>query len=371
MLTRNALKNPYAVLAVCLIVFCRRVRFRLPVISLALFILILCELAPFGSLVIGYAWEWVPSNEEIEKYRLSWNPFSHGPLLISSPDIQPEGQWYIRPMIFSQIGESSYGNKFEPFWKAKSGPVHLYSVQDPFIQSAYGLTNHVELVAQTSVSSFWARQDGKVTTDTGLGDTSLIVKYRPVVQDPDTWVPSINWFNQLALPTSKWTDTSKPPGGFSPIGRFPSTRFGEVGITSGIAFRKNLQPYRWSGGVYYTYSAPGEQNGMTTYPGDLINTRLIFEHILSDKHGFGYTLEFATLHGLTGRLDGKEVNAGMTSGFSVVSVEPAIQWRFGDTNFVGAAGVLFTLAGQNAINAFYPNFSIFWYWSKTGKVIMR
>ena len=317
------------------------------------------------------AFDWVPSQEEIQKYRSSWNPFSHGPMLISMPDIQPKGQWYVRPMIFAQIGETSYGNKFTGFWNANRGPVHLYSVQDPFIQSAYGLSDHVELVGQTSLSSFWARQDGKVTTDTGLGDTSLIIKYRPVVQDPDTWVPTVNWFNQIAFPTSKWTGTSKPPGGFSPIGRFPSTRFGEIGLTSGVAFRKNSQPYRFSGGLYYTYSAPGDQDGKTTYPGDLINTRFIFEHILSDKHGFGYMLEFVTLHGLTFRADGKDVNAGQTSGFSVIGVEPAVQWRFGDSNFVGAAGVLFTLAGQNAINAFYPNFSLFYYWSGTGKVIMR
>jgi hypothetical protein len=314
---------------------------------------------------------WVPTEEEIKKYRKSWNPFSHGPMLISSPDIQPKGQWYLRPLIFSQIGESSFDNRLRTPPDAKNGPVHLYSVQDPFIQTAYGLSDHIELVGQTSVSSFWARQNGKVTTDTGLGDTSLIVKYRPIVQDPDSWVPSVNWFNQVALPTSKWLGTSKPPGGFSPIGRFPSTRFGEVGLTSGIAFRKNLRPYRWSGGVYYTYSAPGEQGGNTTYPGDLINTRLIFEHILSDKHGFGYQFELVTLHGLTFRADGHRLNAGQTSGFSVIGVEPGLQWRFGDSNFVGAAGVLFTVAGQNAINAIYPNFSIFYYWSKSGKVIMR
>lgn len=317
------------------------------------------------------AWEWVPKDEDIQKYRQSWNPFSHGPMLISSPDIQPQGQWYIRPLIFAQIGESSFGNQLKPAWEANPGPVHLYSVQAPFIQSAYGLTNHVELVVQTSVSAFWATENGEKTNDAGLGDTSLIVKYRPVVQDPDSWVPSINWFNQIALPTSKWFGTEKPPGGFSPIGRFPSTRFGEVSFTTGIAFRKNLEPFRWSGGVYYTYAAPGEQNGMTTYPGDLINTRLIFEHILSDKHGFGYQFEFVTLSGLPSRIDGKTVNAGQINGFSVIGVEPGIQWRFGDSNFVGAAGVLFTVAGQNAINAIYPNFSIFWYWSKTGKVIMR
>lgn len=33
----------------------------------------------------------------------------------------------------------------------------------------------------------------------------------------------------------------------------------------------------------------------------------------------------------------------------------------------GTSGVLFTVAGQNALDSFYPNFSIFWYWSEPGK----
>jgi hypothetical protein len=317
--------------------------------------------------------QWVPTEEEIQKYRKSWNPLSHGPMLISSPDIQPQGQWYIRPLIFTQIGESSFGNEFRLATDANRGPLHLYNIQSPFIQSAYGITNHLEVVAQTSVGGFWARQDGKTTNDFGLGDSSLILKYRPIVQDPDSWVPSINWFNQVSLPTGKWAGTDKSPGGFSPIGRFPSTRSGEVSVTSGLAFRKNREPFRWSGGVYYTYSAPGLKNskGEASYFGDLINARLIFEHILSDKTGFGYSLEFVTLHGVTHRADGHNINSGQKSGFSVIGVEPSIQWRIGDTNFLCAAGVLFTAAGQNATNSIYPNFSIFYYWSKSGKVMMR
>jgi hypothetical protein len=80
----------------------------------------------------------------------------------------------------------------------------------------------------------------------------------------------------------------------------------------------------------------------TTYAGDLINTRLIFEHILSDKHGFRYNLEFVTLHGVSHRLDGHAINASRKNGFTVIGVEPAVQWRIGDTNFVCAGGVLFT-----------------------------
>ena len=37
----------------------------------------------------------------------------------------------------------------------------------------------------------------------------------------------------------------------------------------------------------------------------------------------------------------------------------------------GAAGVLFTVAGQNTQEAIFPNFSIYYYWGKNGTVIMR
>ncbi|MBK5280684.1 MAG: hypothetical protein JJE16_01190 [Nitrospiraceae bacterium] len=47
-----------------------------------------------------------------------------------------------------------------------------------------------------------------------------------------------------------------------------------------------------------------------------------------------------------------------------------IQYRLGD-HWVGAAGVLFTVAGQNTQNAIFQNFSICYYWGKGGKVIMQ
>jgi hypothetical protein len=316
-------------------------------------------------------WEWVPSDEEIRKYRQSWNPFSHGPILHTAVDIQPQGQYLLRPFIFSQVGERSFGNQLSFATRSKPGPVHLYSVQEPSLEFAYGLTDHIQLGATTSLQSFWARENGKTDTDTGPGDTSIAIKYRPIVQDPDSWRPSLTLFQHVVIPTGKWSGTSRPPGGFAPIGRFPATRFGEVAFTEGIMMRKNEKPFRIQAGVFYTYAAPGSEGTQTTYTGDLVNTRVAFEHILDDKRGLGYNIELVTLHGLPWRADGHAINRGQKNGFSIIGVEPAIQWRFGDTNFVGAAGCLFTVAGQNAINAIYPNLSIFYYWSQTGKVLMR
>ena len=51
-------------------------------------------------------------------------------------------------------------------------------------------------------------------------------------------------------------------------------------------------------------------------------------------------------------------------------IEPAIQFKLTDS-IVGAAGVLFTVAGQNARDAIYPNFAFQWYWNRGKQVIMR
>jgi hypothetical protein len=341
------------------------------------------SLALMGVAVItagtAQAFEWVPSDEEIQKYRQSWNPFSEGPLLIQSVDIHPKGQLSVRPFLFSQIAEKSYGNTLSLPNNRKDGSVHTYAVS-PLITMTYGLTDHVELGVATSWQAFWAKdtssanagQGGPWMTDSGMGDSSLIMKYRPVVQDPDSARPSFTLYQQIVLPTSKWVSgTERPPGGFAPLGRLPATRFGEWGFTEGFTFRKNSQPYRISGGLYYTYAAPGSgAAGQTTYTGDVINTRLIFEHFLDDKKGLAYNIELVTVHTTTWRADGHSINRGQLSGSTVVGIEPAIQYKFSDA-WVGAAGVLFTVAGQNSADAIYPNFAIQWYWNQGKKVIMR
>src|SRR5215813_1466248 len=121
------------------------------------------------------AFNWVPTDEEIKKYRQSWNPFSDGPLLIQSVDIHPQGQLSVRPFFFSQVSEKSYGNTLSFPTDAKGGPVHTYAIQ-PLITAAYGLTNHVELGVSTSMISFWTKDTesankgkGPWTTDTGMG----------------------------------------------------------------------------------------------------------------------------------------------------------------------------------------------------------
>ena len=138
-------------------------------------------------------------------------------------------------------------------------------------------------------------------------------------------------------------------------------------------WRKNIEPFRFMASVYYTYTVPGSTAGITTYNGDIVNTRAIIEYIADAKRGLGFALEFLSVHGLDYRLDGHDLNLNPTS-FHLIGVEPSVQYNifYDQTGGLAvAAGCLFSIAGQNDINAIYPNASIYYYWSKGGAPMMR
>ena len=321
---------------------------------------------------------WRNSQEDIQRYRRSWNPFSHGPLLANSPDVQPKGQWLIQAFVFSQIANAKYGNRLTTTTEAS--PVHLRAISPTFFLG-YGITDNMEvdlvpsLIWYDSTKTTTPSSGGhsSATSDMGLGDTTIYLKYRGVVQDPDSWRPSFTWYNSVTLPSSQWFATHPIPGGFSPLGRLPATKFGGLGLTEGLMFRKNLQPFRIMGSIYYTYTVPGSTGGITTYNGDIVNTRLILEYIADDKRGLAFDLELLSVHGLTHRLDGHDLNLNPKS-FSLIGVEPSVQYNIFYDNtggLVAAAGCLFSIAGQNDLYAVYPNVSMYYYWNPKGQPIMR
>ena len=315
-------------------------------------------------------WQWVPTEEEIRKYRNSWNPLSNGPILLSAVDVNPKGQFHSQYFIFGETGHQMFDHTLSTHRSDASS--HLTAVE-PLLTLGYGLTDHLEFdVAFTGLywNSSQATEAGNRTSTSavGLGDTALYLKYRPMVQDPDSWHPPMTIYNQISLPTSDWAGTSPIPGNFTPLGKLPATSFGSLSLTEGVLFRKNLNPFRFSGGVFYTYALPGHADSMTTYTGDIVNTRLIMEYIVNEDRGFGFNLEFATVHGISGRLDGHPTTVNPAS-FSLFGIEPAVQYKFGPV--VGAAGVGFSVAGQNDIAAIYPNISLYYYWGKDGEGVMR
>ena len=306
------------------------------------------------------ALDWVPTDQEMAKYRQSWNPPTHGTTYTSSADLVRQGQWYVRAYVQGMIGSGE--SQTTATSKSVASPFSPDAVM-PALILYYGLTSHV--MAGVAVSAvYWhsntPEADGR-TSGSGIGTTSLVLKYRPIVQDPDSWRPSVALYSRLSLPTNHWFGTPEIPGGFTPLSRVPSSRFGAIALTEGMLFRKNLEPFRISGDVFYSYNLPGSGSEPgTEYGGDLINTHLAFEHVLNEGTGFGYLVELVTLQQLASRIDGHPVNT-TPSTFWLVGIQPGLEYTFSrnesGAKLVGAIGVMFTVAGQHDIRAIYPNIS--------------
>jgi hypothetical protein len=307
-------------------------------------------------------------DDTLARYRKSWNPFSGGPELVSSADLHPQGQALVRPYVYSEFGYGQFGD-----WSVSRPALpQKLSALNPQIELDYGVADWLEAVVYFSEVSWWqgAGASMRSSSASGVGDTTAYLKWRFLVQDPDSWLPSLTFASFVTLPSSDWFGTPPVPGGFAPLGRLPATHFGSSELTEALLFRKNLQPFRISGGAYYSYGLPNSQGGATRYFGDIFQYRLALEHFLDDEHGLAYAVEVLGLNGLPVRVDGKSVNAGKSS-FGLVGFQPTLEYRFSD-RIVGAAGVLFTLAGKSDIAAFYPNLSVYYYWgAHGGKVVPR
>lgn len=306
--------------------------------------------------------------DALTKYRHGWNPLSGGPQLVSSADLQPKGQAFVKGYVYGELG---YG-QFAGAWSTHTDSLSQKpTVLNPQIEIDYGITNALELDVYVSEVSWWETSGGgqPAQSSSGAGDTTAFLKYRFLLQQPDTWWPSLTIGFFVALPTSGWFNTASVPGGFAPLGRLPATHFGAPELTEAILFRKNVRPFKVSGGLYYSYGVPVTQDGVPQHYGDILQYRLVLEHFLDDQRGFAYAVEFIGLHGLPFRLDGSAVNAGRRT-FGLVGVQPTIEYKFTD-HIVGAGGVLFTGAGESDIAAVYPNVSIYYYFGADGKPLPR
>jgi hypothetical protein len=297
---------------------------------------------------------------------IQWNPLAAGPQLLSSPGVQVAGQMFVRVYGFSEFGYAQYGGS----WSIGTQPLNrkLLSL-NPQVEFSYGLVAWLEAGVYASEASWWQTSGANTgaASGNGIGDTTAYVKLRLHVQRPDDGLPWIANMFFAALPTSDWAGsagTPPIPGGFAPLGRLPATHFGRPELTDALLFRKNVRPFRFAGGVYYSY-APGD----THYFGDLVQYRLSFEHFLDDKKGFAYAIEAIGLHGLPFRLDGHAVNSG-TRSFGLMGVGPTVEYNLTE-HLIGAFGVLFTALGTDDIAAIYPNVSLYYYWNPSGPVVAR
>lgn len=311
--------------------------------------------------------------DALAAYRHTWNPITGGPEFLPLADTLPEGELNGRMFFYSRFTEAQYTDS----GGIQSLPNGYYETQLLLLGAIYyGLTSNDELVLLPSMISTFSSSDGQNLYGTGFNDFTFGIKHRWVVQDPNSWRPSIATPFLITLPTSTWLGTPVPKGGLPPLSVVPSTHFGSLALTTGLFIRKNEKPFRYIADFFYTFNFPtnGIPPGGTVQQqiqyGDLAQYRLGVEEVFNDRTGFGGILEFVGLSGLPFSIDGIGPSLKPTN-FNLMGLQPTIEYNLTE-RLMFSAGVLLPVFGNNEYMAVIPNFSMWYYWGAVdGKLMPR
>ena len=267
--------------------------------------------------------------DALAAYRHTWNPITGGPEFLPIADTLPEGELNGRMFFYSRFTDAQY--------TASGGiqglPSGFYQTQLLLLGAVYyGLTTNDELVLLPSLISTFSSSNGQNLYGTGLNDFTFGIKHRWVIQDPNSWRPSIATPFLITLPTTTWLGTPVPKGGLPPLSVVPSTHFGSYALTTGLFIRKNVKPFRLYSDFFYTFNVPtnGVLPGKTAEQqiqyGDLAQYRFGVEDVFNDETGFGALLEFVGLSGLPFSIDGIGPSVTPTN-FNLMGLQPTIEYN--------------------------------------------
>lgn len=309
--------------------------------------------------------------DALSAYRKMWNPITGGPDLSPLADTLPEGEFNGRMFFYSRFTQAQYTNS----GGIAALPNGYYQTQLLLLGAMYyGLTTNDELIILPSMITTFSETDGQSLNGTGLNDFTFGIKHRWVIQNPSSARPSITSAFLVTLPTTTWLGTPVPKGGLPPLSVVPSTHFGSPALTTGLFVRKNIQPFRVMGDLFYTFNfpttgvLPGQTASQQIQYGDLAQYRLAVEDVFNDKTGFGGILEFVGLSGLPFSIDGTGPSVHPTN-FNLIGLQPTIEYNLTE-RLMFSAGVLLPVFGNNEYMAMTPNFSLWYYWGSVGGKLM-
>lgn len=305
--------------------------------------------------------------DALAAYRKMWNPITGGPNFTPLADTLPEGEFNGRMFFYSHFTQAQYTNS----GGITGLPNGFYQTQLLLLGAMYyGLDINTELLLFPSMITTFSDINGQSLNGTGLNDFTFGIKHRWVIQNPDSSRPSISSVFLVTLPTTAWLGTPVPKGGLPPVTLLPSTHFGSPALTTGLFVRKNIQPFRLMGDLFYTFNFPstGVLPGQTTSQqiqyGDLAQYRLAVEDVFNDKTGFGGILELVGISGLPFSIDGISP-ALHPNNFNLIGLQPTVEYNLTD-RLMFSAGVLLPVFGNNEYMGMTPNFSLWYYWGGVG-----
>lgn len=263
-----------------------------------------------------------------------WSPISLGPITTWTSPLCEKGRLVVQPFLYYNRTRGAFNNEGDEDSLA-SGDTKWQKQYQLFMQ--YGLTDKLEVDAQTVYQENYRKQGSNTARSDGLGDSYLFSRY--CLTEEKEWFPHTAALFQLKLPTGKYQKLDASRLGTDSMGA--TSGGGSYDHGYGLIMTKRLKPFIVHADAIYSFPVENKVDGIKTRYDSYLNYDFGGEYIL--PKGFNLMLEF------NGFLQGdKEQNGSKAPATDIKSftIGTGIGWSCGKAQTLLAYQR--TLAGTNA-----------------------
>ncbi len=243
-----------------------------------------------------------------------WNPVSAGPVTTWTAPLCGKAKFVIQPFFFYNHTRGTF-NSDDHYSSLPKGDYKYQFQEQLFAQ--YGLTDLLEIDAQTIYQQNYAKQDGVTARYSGFGDSYLFTRYCAL--EEKGWMPQAAALGQLKMPTGKYQHVDQDKLGADLMGA--TTGGGSWDPGFGIILTKRIKPFVFHADGIYGFPQQTRVDGVKTRYANYFNCDFGLEYLL--PKGFNLMFESSLLS-----QGDKSENGERTadSGVNSFTLAPGIGW---------------------------------------------
>jgi hypothetical protein len=243
-----------------------------------------------------------------------WNPPSAGPVTTWTAPLCGKGKFVIQPFVFYNKARGSFNSDGHYDSLPKGDKKYQFQEQ---LFAQYGLTDRLELDAQTVYQENYVKQDGSSAHANGFGDSYLFMRYCAL--EEKGWLPHITGLFQLKMPTGKYENADPDKLGADLMGATSGGGSWDQGF--GINLTKKLKPFILHADATYSFPQQVFVDDVKTRYANYLNYDFGVEYFLPK----GFNLMFEVNGFLQG--DRREDGARLPgSDINYLTIAPGIGW---------------------------------------------
>lgn len=243
-----------------------------------------------------------------------WNPVSAGPVSTWTAPLCGKGKFVAQPFLFYNRTRGTFNEKghYNPLDNGN----RKYQYQEQLF-TQYGITNQLEIDAQTVYQENYAKNaDGKAHSN-GFGDSYIFMRYCLYEEKNNT--PHIAALFQVKAPTGKYEHANTNKLGTDLMGATSGGGSWDQGL--GLIFTKKVKPFIFHADAIYSFSQKVRVNGVKIRYANYLNYDFGLEYFL--PKGLNLMLEANGFLQGDKREDGAKISA---SDIKYFMVSPGMGW---------------------------------------------